>query len=199
VFSTQASKLCATALLWHWLAACLHRAQYVFPVTGSTQPMSPGLASSSTGRNSRAEGPNFRNCGGVFDRLVEIWARNRGHFDQFSRQNTFARPQRPPEGQLVEIGQGTSTSWSKSPRGACEPCMSLSWHSVLACAQHSLTIRQRVPRVHLPCVECLSVRVHQLGGVKVGSSKRHVQRSQLATRHLRSMRRRASIMLAIQQ
>jgi hypothetical protein len=67
--------------------------------------------------------------------------------------------------------------------------------SMLPCAEHTLTIRQRVPCVHLPCVEGLAVRVHQLGGVKVGSSKRHVQRSQLAAGHLRSTNAAASIML----
>jgi hypothetical protein len=51
----------------------------------------------------------------------KIRARNGRHFDRFSRQNALARPQRPPGGQLVEMGQGPSTSWSKSSREACEP------------------------------------------------------------------------------
>jgi hypothetical protein len=74
-------------------------------------------------------GPKARklgNCGRVFDRLIGILGPKRGAFRPiFPPKCTctkLARPQRAPGGQLVEIGQGPSTNWSKSPRVACEPC-----------------------------------------------------------------------------
>jgi hypothetical protein len=81
-----------------------------------------GFASSSTGRNSRAEGPKFR----------KLWKGLRPADRDFEPETGVvstkspAKMHLPASGgpfkrHLVEIGKDPSTSWSKSPRGACEP------------------------------------------------------------------------------
>jgi hypothetical protein len=54
-----------------------------------------GLASSSTGRNPRAEGPRFRKMWKGLRPADRSFGPKRGRFDQFSRQNALVRPQRP--------------------------------------------------------------------------------------------------------
>jgi hypothetical protein len=93
---------------------------------GSTYYVSgTGLASSSTGRNLRAEGPKFWKLRKGLRRADRNFGPETGAFRPWLA-NSPAKMHSPaprgrPGGQLVEIGQGPSTSWSKSSQGACEP------------------------------------------------------------------------------
>jgi hypothetical protein len=93
---------------------------------GNLQPQPAGLASSSMGRNSRAEGPKFRKLWkGLRPADRDFEAKTGGLSTDSPANMHLPAPGGPLGGQLVEIGQGPSTSWSKSPRGACEPCYTL--------------------------------------------------------------------------
>jgi hypothetical protein len=117
-----------------------------------------GLASSSTGRNSRAEGPKFRKLWkGLRPADRDFEAKTGGVSTDPPANTHLPAPRGPLGGQLVEIGQGPSTSWSKSPRGACEPCqrciVSLKFSNAPGPGEHSKpqgSARQLLPAYNEP-------------------------------------------------